>query len=46
LKPSQFYIADASLLRFSAAALIYVAGILAQRLDHSNQALVASLRER
>jgi len=46
LKRSQFYIADASLLRFSAAALFYVAGILAQRLDHSNQALVVSLRER
>ena len=38
LKPSQFYIA------YSAAALFYVAGVLAQRLDHSNQALVVSLR--
>jgi CRP/FNR family transcriptional regulator, cyclic AMP receptor protein len=46
LKPSQFYIADASLLRYSAAALFYVAGVLAQRLDHSNQALVVSLRAR
>jgi CRP-like cAMP-binding protein len=46
LKPSQFYIADASLLRFSAGALFYVAGVLAQRLDHSNQALVVSLRAR
>jgi CRP/FNR family transcriptional regulator, cyclic AMP receptor protein len=46
LKPSQFYIADASLLRYSAAALSYVAGVLAQRLDHSNQALVVSLRAR
>ena len=46
LKPSQFYIAEASLLRFSAAALFYVAAILAQRLDYANQALVASLRER
>jgi len=46
LKPSQFYIADASVLRFSAAALFYVAEILAQRLDYANQALVASLRER
>jgi CRP-like cAMP-binding protein len=46
LKPTQFYIADAALLGHSAAALYYVAGVLAQRLDVTNQALVASLRPR
>jgi CRP/FNR family transcriptional regulator, cyclic AMP receptor protein len=46
LKPSQFYIADADLLGHSAAALFYVAGVLAQRLDRANQALVVSLRPR
>jgi CRP/FNR family cyclic AMP-dependent transcriptional regulator len=44
LKPSQFYIADAALLGYSAAALFYVAGVLAQRLDRANGALVVSLR--
>lgn len=44
LKPSQFYIADAALLGYSAAALFYVAGVLAQRLDRANDAL--SLRPR
>jgi CRP/FNR family transcriptional regulator, cyclic AMP receptor protein len=44
LKPSQFYIADAALLGYSAAALFYVAGILARRLDRANDALVVSLR--
>jgi CRP/FNR family transcriptional regulator, cyclic AMP receptor protein len=44
LKPSQFYIADAALLGYSAAALFYVAGVLARRLDHANDALVVSLR--
>jgi len=46
LKPSQFYIADSALLGYSAAALFYVAEVLAQRLDRTNQALVASLRPR
>jgi CRP-like cAMP-binding protein len=46
LKPSQFYIADAALLGYSAAALFYVAGVLAMRLDRANQALVASLQPR
>jgi hypothetical protein len=46
LKPSQFYIADAALLGYSAAALFYVAGVLALRLDRANQALVASLQPR
>lgn len=44
LKPSQFYIADAALLGYSAAALFYIAGLLAQRLDRANEALVASSR--
>ena len=44
LKPSQFYIADASLLAYSAAALFYIAEVLAQRLDRANDAL--SLRPR
>ena len=43
LKPSQFYIADAALLGHSAAALFYIAGMLAQRLDRANEAIVASL---
>ena len=46
LRPSQFYVADAALLGYSAAALFYVAGVLAQRLDRANEALVASLRTR
>jgi len=41
---SQFYVADAALLGHSAAALFYVAGVLARRLDCANDALVASLR--
>ena len=44
LTPSQFYIADAALLGYSAAALFYVAEVLARRLDRSNDALVVSLR--
>ena len=44
LKPSQFYVADAALLGYSAAAIFHVAGILAQRLDRANQALVDSLQ--
>jgi CRP-like cAMP-binding protein len=46
LKPSQFYVADAALLRSSAAALSYVAVALARRLDRANDALVASLQSR
>jgi len=46
LKPSQFYTADAALLGHSAAALLYIAEVLAQRLDRANEALVASLRPR
>jgi CRP-like cAMP-binding protein len=46
LKPSQFYVANAALLGVSAAALFYVAEVLAQRLDRANQALVASLQSR
>src|SRR5262245_12017556 len=44
LKPSQFYVADASLLGSDAVALFYVATVLAKRLDRANEALVASLR--
>jgi CRP-like cAMP-binding protein len=44
LKPSQFYIADAPLLGHSAAALFYVAEVLARRLDCANGTLVVSLR--
>jgi CRP/FNR family transcriptional regulator, cyclic AMP receptor protein len=46
LKPSQFYVADADLLRSSAAALSYVAAALARRLDRANDVLVASLQSR
>jgi len=46
LKPSQFYTADAALLGHSAAALLYIAEVLALRLDRANEALVASLRPR
>jgi CRP/FNR family transcriptional regulator, cyclic AMP receptor protein len=46
LKPSQFYVADAALLRSSAAALSYVAAALARRLDRANDVLVASLQSR
>lgn len=46
LKPSQFYVADASLLGSNAVALFYVATVLAKRLDRANDALVASLRPR
>jgi CRP-like cAMP-binding protein len=45
LKPSQFYVADASLLGSDAVALFYVATVLAKRLDRANEALVASLRQ-
>ena len=46
LKRSQFHVANAALLGQSASALFYVAEALAQRLDRTNQALVASLRPR
>src|SRR5262245_18487729 len=46
LRPTQFYVADAGLLRFSAAALSYVAAALARRLDRANEVLVASLQTR
>jgi CRP/FNR family transcriptional regulator, cyclic AMP receptor protein len=46
LTTSQFYMADADLLGRSAAALFYIAGVLAQRLDRANEALVVSLRPR
>lgn len=46
LKPSQFYVADAALLRSSAVALSYVAAALARRLDRANDVLVASLQSR
>jgi CRP-like cAMP-binding protein len=46
LKASQFYVADAALLRSSAAALSYVAAALARRLDRANDVLVASLQSR
>jgi CRP/FNR family transcriptional regulator, cyclic AMP receptor protein len=46
LTPSQFYMADADLLGRSAAALFYIAGVLAQHLDRANEGLVVSLRPR
>jgi CRP/FNR family transcriptional regulator, cyclic AMP receptor protein len=46
LRATQFYVADADLLRFSAAALSYVAAALARRLDRANEVLVASLETR
>lgn len=45
IRPSQFYVTDAGLLGCNAAALFYVAAVLAQRLDRANEALVASLRQ-
>jgi CRP/FNR family transcriptional regulator, cyclic AMP receptor protein len=46
LQPSQFYVANADLLSYNAAALFHVAVVLARRLDRANEALVASLRQR
>ena len=46
LIPSQFYVADAALLGHSAAALFYVAGVLALRLDRANDAIVALSQRR
>src|SRR5260221_1500730 len=41
LEPSQFYVADAAaLLAQDTAALLYVAAVLAERLDAANQALL------
>jgi CRP-like cAMP-binding protein len=46
LEASEFHIADAaSLLRVEPFALFYVATLLAQRLDHANQALVELKRQ-
>ena len=46
LAPSRFHAADADLLRHNAAALFYVAEVLAKRLDRTNEALIALLRYR
>ena len=46
LKPSQFHVADAvDLLTKDSAALLYVAMILAQRVDGANRALLELKRE-
>jgi CRP/FNR family cyclic AMP-dependent transcriptional regulator len=46
LKASQFHVADAaSLLRVDPIALLYVATVLAQRLDSANQALIELKRQ-
>jgi CRP/FNR family transcriptional regulator, cyclic AMP receptor protein len=46
LEASQFYVADAStLLRVDPIALLYVATVLARRLDDANQALVELRRQ-
>ena len=44
LAPSQFHVADTALLGHNAAALFYVAEVLAQRLAGTNEALVALLK--
>jgi CRP-like cAMP-binding protein len=46
LGPSQFHVADAALLGHNAAALFYVARILAKRLDRANEILVALFQSR
>jgi len=46
LGPSQFHVADAALIGHNAAALFYVAEVLAKRLDRANEALVALLQSR
>lgn len=43
LAPSQFYVANASLIGHNAAALFYVAGFLAMRLHGANEGLRALL---
>ena len=46
LEPSQFHVADAAaLLTHNSAALLYVATILAQRVDAANRALLELKRE-
>jgi CRP/FNR family transcriptional regulator, cyclic AMP receptor protein len=40
LEASQFYVADAATLRVDPIALLYVATVLARRLDDANQALI------
>jgi CRP-like cAMP-binding protein len=46
LEASQFHVADAaSLLRVDPTALLYVATVLAQRLDSANQALIELKRQ-
>ena len=46
LEASQFYVADAaSLLRVDPIALLYVATVLARRLDDANQALIELRRQ-
>jgi CRP/FNR family transcriptional regulator, cyclic AMP receptor protein len=40
LEPSEFYIADAAALTRDPVVLLFVAAILAQRLDRANQALI------
>jgi CRP-like cAMP-binding protein len=46
LEASEFHVADAgTLLRVEPFALFYVATVLAQRLDHANQALVELKRQ-
>jgi len=46
LEPSEFYVANASLIGHNAAALFYVAGILARRLHGANEGLRALLQSR
>jgi CRP-like cAMP-binding protein len=46
LAPSQFYVANASLIGHNAAALFYVAGFLARRLHGANEGLRALLYSR
>ncbi|HXX06532.1 MAG TPA: cyclic nucleotide-binding domain-containing protein [Pseudolabrys sp.] len=46
LAPSQFHVANASLIGHNAAALFYVAGILARRLHGANEGLRALLQSR
>jgi CRP-like cAMP-binding protein len=45
LEASQFYVADAATLRVDPIALLYVATVLARRLDDANQALIELRRQ-
>jgi CRP-like cAMP-binding protein len=45
LEASQFYIVDAATLRVDPIAVLYIATVLARRLDDADQALVALRRE-